>query len=266
MAGTGAYVEFARRAFNRESVYRVQVFTRIGSILLRVFLMATLWTALFRTNGPQAGFTLPGMITYVTLALIVGLIYNVDGAYVIREKIREGSIAIDLMRPISLPLYVFADTIGQTLFSLVQIVPAILLSLLIVRIEPPASLIGAAAFLVSITLGFLLNYFIDLLMATITFWTMEIFGVQIMVQFIVSLLSGALVPLTLFPPGPLQKLVLALPFAGLYNDPISMYIGHITGASIASHLGVQAVWVVVFGVCASLLWRVGERRVVVQGG
>ena len=262
----GAYVEFARRAFNRESVYRVQVFTRIGSILLRVFLMATLWTALYRTNGQQAGITLPGMITYVTLALVIGLIYNVDGAYVIREKIREGSIAIDLMRPISVPLYVFADTIGQTLFSVVQIVPALLLSLLIVRIQPPANLVAAGAFLVSICLGFLLNYFIDLIMATITFWTMEIFGVQIMVQFIVSLLSGALVPLTLFPQGPLQRIVLALPFAGLYNDPISMYIGLISGPSIVQHLAMQVVWVAVFGAFATLLWRIGERRVVVQGG
>ncbi|HKW44479.1 MAG TPA: ABC-2 family transporter protein, partial [Candidatus Eremiobacteraceae bacterium] len=181
----GAYLEFAKRAFNRESVYRVQVFTRIGSILLRVFLMATLWTALYRTNGEQAGITLHGMITYVTLALVIGLIYNVDGAYVIREKIREGSIAIDLMRPISVPLYVFSDTVGQTLFSIVQIVPALLLSLLIVRLDPPANPVAAVAFVASVMMGFGLNYFIDLIMATITFWTMEIFGVQIMVQFIV---------------------------------------------------------------------------------
>ncbi len=266
MTWSGAYVEFARRAFNRESVYRVQVFTRIGSILLRVFLMATLWTALFRSNGPQAGFTLPGMITYVTLALVMSLIYNVDGAYVIREKIREGSIAIDLMRPISLPLYVFADTIGQTLFSVVQIVPALLLSLLIVRIQPPVDLLATAGFLVSVVFGFLLNYFIDLIMATITFWTMETFGVQIMAQFIVSLLSGQLVPLALFPRGPLQNFVLALPFGGLYNVPISIYIGRITGAAIATNLLEQLIWVLVFGVAASLLWRIGERRVVVQGG
>jgi ABC-2 type transport system permease protein len=170
------------------------------------------------------------------------------------------------MRPISVPLYVFADTIGQTLFSMVQIVPALLLSLLIVHIQPPVNLVAAGAFVVSICLGFLLNYFIDLIMATITFWTMEIFGVQIMVQFIVSLLSGALVPLALFPQGPLQRIVLALPFAGLYNDPISMYIGLISGPSIMQHLGVQVVWVAVFGAFATLLWRIGERRVVVQGG
>ena len=263
---TTAYIEFAKRAFNRESVYRVQVFTRIGSILLRVFLMATLWTALYRSNGEQAGITLHGMITYVTLALVIGLIYDVDGAYVIREKIREGSIAIDLMRPISVPLYVFSDTVGQTLFSIVQIVPALLLSLLIVRVDPPVNSLAALAFLGSVLMGFLLNYFIDLMMATITFWTMEIFGIQIMVQFIVSLLSGALVPLTLFPPGPLQKAVLALPFAGLYNDPISMYIGLIKGPDILTHLAVQACWVAGFGVVATALWRVGERRVVVQGG
>jgi ABC-type uncharacterized transport system permease subunit len=74
------------------------------------------------------------------------------------------------------------------------------------------------------------------------------------------------VPLTLFPAGPLQKAVLALPFAGLYNDPISMYIGLIKGPDILSHLVVQACWVAGFGLFATALWRVGERRVVVQGG
>ena len=109
-----AYLEFAKRAFSREGTYRPQVFTHIGSVLLRVFLLSTLWTALYRNNGAQAGISLPAMITYATLALLLDLIYGVNGAYIIREKIREGSIAIDLMRPISVPFYVLADTVGQT--------------------------------------------------------------------------------------------------------------------------------------------------------
>jgi hypothetical protein len=35
---------------------------------------------------------------------------------------------------------------------------------------------------------------------------------------------------------------------------------------LLSTLALQAVWVVVFGAGALALWRVGERRVVVQGG
>lgn len=260
------YLEFAKVAFSREGTYRAQVFTHIGSVLLRVFLLSTLWTALYRNNGEQEGITLDAMITYATLALLLDLIYGVNGAYVIREKIREGSIAIDLMRPISVPMYVLADTVGQTSFAALQIIPALLLSLLIVHVDGPASAVAGVAFVASVLLGFMVNFFLDLIMATITFWTMEIFGVQIMVQFISSLLSGALVPLYFFPPGIIQQLAFASPFAAIYNAPLSIYIGKVAGAQIPAMLGFQLFWVVCFGIFALGLWRVGERRVVIQGG
>lgn len=260
------YLEFAKVAFSREGTYRPQVFTHIGSVLLRVFLLSTLWTALYRNNGMQEGITLDAMITYATLALLLDLIYGVNGAYVIREKIREGSIAIDLMRPISVPMYVLADTVGQTSFAALQIIPALLLSLLIVHVDAPVSAVAGVAFVASVLLGFVVNFFLDLIMATITFWTMEIFGVQIMVQFIASLLSGSLVPLYFFPPGWIQRLAFASPFAAIYNAPLSIYIGKVAGTQIASMLGFQVFWALCFAVAALALWRVGERRVVIQGG
>jgi ABC-2 type transport system permease protein len=260
------YLAFAAGAFSREGTYRSQALTHIGSVALRVFLLSTLWTALYRNNGAQAGISLPAMITYATLALLLDLIYGVNGAYVVREKIREGSIAIDMMRPISVPLSVFADTVGQTLFAALQIVPALLIALLLVRIQLPASPAAAAAFLPSVVLGFCVNFCLDMMMATITFWTMEIFGVQLMVQFISSLLSGSLVPLYFFPAGILQNLALASPFAAIYNAPLSIYIGKTAGAGILGMLGFQALWAVIFGAGAFALWRVAERRVVVQGG
>ncbi len=266
----GAYVEFAKRAFSREATYRTEVFTHIGSIALRVYLYFVLWTSLYRGHGTQAGFSLQDTITYATLALLLGLIFGVNGAYVIREKIREGGIAIDLMRPISVPLYIFADTVGQTGFAVVQIVPSLLLAILLLglnhaRLEGPASLGAAVAFVFSVGLGFIVNYFLDLMMATITFWTMEIFGIQLMVQFITSLLAGAVVPLQFFPGGS-AAIAQASPFAAIYSAPISIYIGQIAGAHIFTTLALQAAWACVFGVCAILLWRVGERRVVIQGG
>jgi ABC-2 type transport system permease protein len=263
---SSAYLEFAKVAFSREGTYRPQVFTHIGSVLLRVFLLSTLWTALYRNNGAQAGISLAAMITYATLALLLDLIYGVNGAYIIREKIREGSIAIDLMRPISVPLYVLADTVGQTSFAALQIIPALLLSLLLVHLNAPVSFPAGIAFVASVALGFMVNFFLDLMMATITFWTMEIFGVQLMVQFISSLLSGSLVPLYFFPPGLVQQVAFASPFAAIYNAPLSIYIGKVAGQQILSMLGFQAMWVVIFGIFAFGLWRVGERRVVIQGG
>ncbi|MBV8222972.1 MAG: ABC-2 family transporter protein [Candidatus Eremiobacteraeota bacterium] len=266
----GAYVEFAKRAFSREATYREEVFTQIGSIALRVYLYYALWSALYANNGPKQDFSFTDIITYATLALLIGLIYNVQGPYVVREKIREGNISIDLMRPISVPLYVFADTIGQAGFALLQIVVALpiaigLLALNGAHLSAPASPGIALAFVFSVALGFLVNFFLDLLMATITFWTMEIFGFQLIVQFITSLLAGAIVPLQFFPSA-VTAIAQVSPFAAIYNAPLSIYLGKYQGPELVQTLGLQAIWVVVFGLGAMALWRVGERKVVVQGG
>ena len=261
-----AYLEFAKRAFSREGTYRFQVFSKIGSVLLRVFLLSTLWTNLYRANGMQAGITLQSMITYVVLALLLDIVYGVNGAYVVREKIREGSIAIDFMRPISVPLYVFADTLGQTGFALLQCIPALALSAFLVHVDGPVSPIALVGFVGAVGIGFVVNYFIDMIMATITFWTMEIFGVQIMVQFIASLLSGSLVPLYFFPQGWVQNVLLSSPFAALYNAPLSIWIGKYQGMQIVDALAVQVLWAVMLGAFAMWLWSVGERKVVIQGG
>jgi ABC-2 type transport system permease protein len=261
-----AYLEFAKRAFAREGTYRFNVFTKIGSVVLRVFLLSTLWTNLYRANGAQAGITEPQMLTYMTIALALDIVYGVNGAYVVREKIREGSIAIDFMRPISIPFYVFSDTVGQTGFALLECVPALLLASLFVHIGGPPSPLALIGFVGAVAIGFVVNYFIDLIMATLTFWTMEIFGLQLMVQFISGLLSGSLVPLYFFPPGWIQNALLASPFAALYNAPLSIWIGKYQGAQIGEALALQAFWAAMFGLFAMWLWGVGERKVVVQGG
>jgi ABC-2 type transport system permease protein len=85
-------------------------------------------------------------------------------------------------------------------------------------------------------------------------------------QFISSLLSGSLVPLYFFPQGPIQNILLASPFAALYNAPLSIWIGKYQGEQILTALALQAFWAVVIGGFAMWLWSVGERKVVIQGG
>ena len=66
---------------------------------------------------------------------------------------REGTIATDLMKPISLPLYFFSDGFGQTLLHALLIVPSLVLALLLVHVDvpPPVALV---AFAFSFALGY----------------------------------------------------------------------------------------------------------------
>ena len=45
------YLEFAKKAFAREATYRMEVLTEIGSLVLRVYFLRSLWTALYAQNA-----------------------------------------------------------------------------------------------------------------------------------------------------------------------------------------------------------------------
>ncbi len=258
------YVEFARKAFAREATYRLEVLTEIGSLVLRIYILRSLWTALYAQNLAPINLPLHGMITYATIAMLMSLVLEVDGTRLIREKVREGTIATDLMKPISLPLYFFSDGIGQTLLHALLVIPSLLCALLLVHIDvpPPATF---AAFLVAFVIGYGVNFFLNFLMNSIAFWTLETFAMQLIVRWVSDLLSGQIIPLTFFP-GVVGRIVFALPFAAIYSTPLLIYVGIIPPSQWWLSFEVQMMWLILFAGLSSLVWSAASRKVVIQGG
>ncbi|MGB8519309.1 MAG: ABC-2 family transporter protein [Candidatus Tumulicola sp.] len=258
------YVEFAKKAFAREATYRMEVLAEVGSLVLRVYILRSLWTALYAQNAAPLDLPLHSMITYATVAMLMSLVLEVDGTRLIREKIREGTIATDLMKPISLPLYFFSDGVGQTVLHAVLVVPSLLCSLLLVHIDvPPAPVFGA--FLVAFSIGYCVNFFLNFLMNSIAFWTLETFAVQLIVRWASDLLSGQVIPLTFFP-GILGRIVFALPFAAIYSTPLLIYVGIIPPSGYLASFAIQLMWLVLFAALSAFVWRAAARKVVIQGG
>jgi ABC-2 type transport system permease protein len=242
----------------------MEIFTNVGSLVVRLYLMKSVWTALYAQNAAPAGVSLHAVLTYTAVALLMSLVLELDGTRQIREKIREGTIATDLMKPISLPLFFFSDGVGMTLLHALLIVPALVVSLLIVHVDvPPPHVL--AAFALSFLLGYLVNFLLNFLMNCVAFWTLETFAVQLMVRWMSDLLGGQVVPLIFFP-GVLQKIVLALPFAAVYSTPLLIYVGQITPSAYLSAFGAQLGWCAAFALLSVLVWNAAQRRVVVQGG
>ncbi|MDQ2873071.1 MAG: ABC-2 family transporter protein [Candidatus Eremiobacteraeota bacterium] len=258
------YLEFAKKAFAREATYRLEVLTEIGSLVLRVYLVRSLWTALYAQNAAPMHLPLHAMITYATVALLMSLILEVDGTRMIREKLREGTIATDLMKPISVPAYFFSDGAGQTILHAVLVVPSILFALLLVHIDVPAPAV-CAAFALSFVLGYFVNFFLNFLMNSVAFWTLETFAIQLIVRWVSDLLSGQIIPLTFFP-GVFGRAVFALPFAAIYSTPLLIYVGVIRPDAYLASFAVQIVWLALFAALSTFVWRAGSQRIVIQGG
>ena len=258
------YIEFAKVAFSREATYRFEVFTSIGSLLIRVYLFRMVWTALYAQNLAPKDLALHEAITYSTVALLMSLVLDIDQTRLIHDKLHDGSIATDFLKPIIVPFYFFADGTGEVLFHAVLLLPATLIALLIfhIMVPPPAVL---AAFALSFFFGYLVGFFLNFILNCVAFWTLEISAVQLIVTWLTDLFGGELIPLIIFPPF-LQKFIYALPFAAMFSTPLLIYVRVIPPARYVEVMGLQVLWVAVLAVVSMLMWRAGAKRVVVQGG
>ncbi|MBV8579014.1 MAG: ABC-2 family transporter protein [Candidatus Eremiobacteraeota bacterium] len=258
------YLQFARAAMAREATYRFDVFTSVASVLVRVYLLRMVWTALYARNAAPSELPLHAIITYSTVALLMGLVMDIDQTRALHDKLHDGSIATDFMKPISVPLYFFSDGTGEVLFHAALIVPSLLFALLIVHIDVPGPLV-LAAFFVSFLLGYLVGFCINFILNCTAFWTLEIHAVQLIVTWVTDLFGGEIIPLVIFPLV-LQRVAYVLPFAAMFSTPLLIYVGVIPPERWAQALGLQLFWVVVLGSAATMIWRAGAKRVVVQGG
>ena len=258
------YIEFAKKAVSREATYRFDVFTSIGSFVVRVYLLRMVWTALYAHNAAPRDLPLHTIITYSTVALLMGLVLDIDQTRILHDKLNDGSIATDFMKPINVPLYFFSDGTGEVIFHAFLIVPALLLSLLFVHIDVPAPPV-LAAFGLSFLLGYFVGFFINFILNCVAFWTLEVHAVQLILTWVTDLLGGGIVPLVLFPAA-LQTVIFWLPFAAMFSTPLLIYVGQIPPERYAAALGLQFGWLVLLAGAATIIWRAGARRVVVQGG
>ena len=220
-----AYVQFALKAIAREATYRFEVFTSIASLAVRVYLLRVVWVALYAHNAAPQGVALHTIITYSTIALLMGLVLDIDQTRLLHDKLHDGSIVVDFMKPISVPLYFFSDGTGEVLFHAALIVPSLALAAFIVHIDIPSAAV-LAAFALSFFLGYFVGFFLNFILNCIAFWTLEISAVQLIVTWVTDLLGGQIVPLVFFPAA-LQGAIFALPFAAMYSTPLLIYVGRI---------------------------------------
>jgi ABC-2 type transport system permease protein len=82
---------------------------------------------------------------------------------------------------------------------------------------------------------------------------------------VLELLSGLLIPTTLFPE-PLRTLLLASPFPHINFTPAAIYLGKATGAEALRLLALQAGWTLVLLAAGQWAWRRSQQRITIQGG
>lgn len=208
-------------------------------------------------------------ITYIWLgqAMIGMLPWNGDSE--IQNLIRTGNVTYELVRPMNLYNYWFARAFAlRTAPTLLKSIPLIIIATLLpkeYRMEFPREMLPIIGWIITTFGALLISCTITNIINITTLYSISGDGIQRLLASIVTLFSGMIVPLPLFPEK-LRIILSYLPFGGLLDIPARFFTGEIPFSQLARFLGFQLIWtIILYGLGQWILTRKLE-ELVVQGG
>lgn len=111
-----AYFAFARSSFHSQLAYRNEVWANIFGKLVQVFARVAIWQAAYAGIGGIVvdGVSLQQMVTYALLGgAVMGATRPERIIGEIGRSLKTGDIAVWLLKPLSYPLYLFANECGS---------------------------------------------------------------------------------------------------------------------------------------------------------
>lgn len=234
----------------------------LGSILVQYFL----WRSIFETRTEIRGLGMSEMMLYIVSAEFLQAAMNVGIDNRIHQGVKSGSIVFCFLRPMSFISQMFGEALGISAFrALVHLPLAIAAVIILGTTGHHLSAFGAVSFALSLSLAYILNFALDMILGYLVFYTRSIWGIGSLKITLLAILSGRLVPLDFFP-GWARDILDFLPFSSLFYRPLSFLIKDVSTYETAMSLLIQIGWVAFMGAVVVWIGRSMLRKLEIQGG
>lgn len=265
------YLPFTKAGFLETITYRFNFLFFLLSEILSCFIMYFVWLAVFNSSDSDTfmGFSMVDMTVYLFVTFLTSYLTYSDGTFAIGEEIRDGTIAMRMIKPVSFDMTFLFQELGSRMITVVcvfiPIVTGIEIYKFVVSGEIMFNIAHFAIYILSVFLAYLISFYFNVCYGFMAFFLKNLWGSNMLKDIVVSFLSGAKIPLAFMPPV-LQGILTFLPFASLSYTPVMIYMGIYDSQTILWSLALQVFWLVCFWAASKLIWRLAVKRLTVQGG
>jgi len=245
--------------------YFGDVVSRVLFLGVVLYIFLRLWKVTYAETAVQTlgGLTITQMLWYLTVTESITLSAP-RVAQVVDEDVRTGSLATQLVRPLSYPLYRLWTTLGERLVRFFMNVSVGSLIAWILVGALPVSAVGLLIFVLALPLAFVLDFWANFLIGLGAFWLEDTSGLLLLYSRITMILGGMLIPLELFPRA-MQPVLRALPFSSMVYGPAHLLVLPSLNELIELVLR-QGTAIVVIVLFVGIVYRTALRRVYANGG
>ena len=249
---------------------RRQAAFRAGFLLREVLrgvvgpaLMVFVFHAIYTRDGVDSmrGWSFPELVRYMILvAVFEKLLFHLRGLD-LSDQIFEGYVTKYLVMPFryfSLALGRFAQYLTVQLVTVtgLWIVGLLLVPAWWPRPDSPTAMLQALALILLGSYCYFLTYFI---INSLAFWLEVVWTLLVMTGFLLTFVSGMLLPVSIMPAAVRTVFAWAFPYWAL-SAPIEIYLGRLGTDAFLRGLSVLAGSIVVLELIRRLLWERGRRR------
>lgn len=265
------YKPFAQAGLMLSTQYKLNfIFFIMGDILACV-INYFLWIAVFSSgeNAAIMGFTQEKMVMYVFISFLTGFLSFSDGSYQVSEEIRDGSIAMRMIKPIRFDIAFLFQEVGSRALEVVLVFIPIVTGIEIYRFVSTGvicfSIVNFLLYVISLIFAYLFNFYFNVCYGYTAFFLKYLWGSNMLKNTIVGFLSGSMLPLA-FMPQAMATVLNILPFASLCYTPVMIYLGMYSPVQILIRFGMQIFWIAFFYILQLIIWNAAAKRLCSQGG
>lgn len=250
--------------------YRLGTFVTLFANLIYLVLVYYLWKAIYASSGVDVvnGMTFTDTMIYLILATSLFNFLEMFVVWDMSRSIQSGKIILDLLKPMKFRTYTFWSYSGSHVVSFIMtFIPTFIVVMIITKGAIPIGM-NLVYFIIATLFALIVNFNIEMIVATICLYTESTWGINIVKETIVLLLSGASIPLAFFPEK-LRAVVDYMPFRAVYDIPLTILLeknGSDTLQGLLAMFGFQLLWIVILTAAGTLFWNYSVKKITVNGG
>ncbi|MFK4332002.1 MULTISPECIES: ABC transporter permease [Bacillus] len=261
------YIAYSKIGIKQQLVYKGDLWLNVFGMIIAFVLWIFFWKGLYQGKEQIDGISISQMITYMAIsyAILIPQLHSMRMRHPFNEKIRNGNIVFDILRPGNFIRKLFFERIGTVLIFFFFIVLPIysFVVFLSTGYIPEAKVF--LSFLVATIISILVGFFININFCLLMMKYVETSGVWVLFNSLTFFLGGMPFPIWIYPEK-IQYVIQLLPLKFLYYVPTSIFNGIISQEDVLSELVTGFIWIVVLYITNIILWRVMFKKLIIQGG